>query len=464
MSDISSISINNTTYDLKDKNAIHTSGGTLLNTLNIASIGDTSAPIQILNTNNNVIGGIFQFYNTGRLCLGQTTPDASTSFGNGERYLLPTPTDHSSVTYYHILTSKNPVTIAQGGTSATTAANAWTNLGGGSIGKKNSLVADDIPELNTSKITAGILPKERGGTGNATGLAASATKLATARGLWVRLNLDYDADNLVTFDGTANKGIPVYSTLNIDHGGTGAATASDALDNLGGVAKSGDTMTGNLVISNATLHIKKPSADISASSISANQYATFGAIDKNNRYIGYIQPVNYTSGMTAIQVTARKYINNANVENNLTLRVDASGNKSVTVSDSKIWRNALGASSGVWPTSVGGTGGTDSDWKSYTNSNVFTGTIYYRKIGYFGEIYAYAIKLNSDLTTDSGISLGSINSDYAPSKSFMQVFGSSYTSGLINVSDAGAIKLYKDRNISSLKSTWTIYWNVMYLL
>lgn len=45
------------------------------------------------------------------------------------------------------------------------AADAWTVLGGGAIGKKASLEASDIPNLDTSKITSGALAIARGGTG-----------------------------------------------------------------------------------------------------------------------------------------------------------------------------------------------------------------------------------------------------------------------------------------------------------
>lgn len=58
-----------------------------------------------------------------------------------------------------------PIPIASGGTGATSASAAWTALGGGSIGKKDSLAAADIPNLAASKITSGTLAVARGGTG-----------------------------------------------------------------------------------------------------------------------------------------------------------------------------------------------------------------------------------------------------------------------------------------------------------
>lgn len=49
--------------------------------------------------------------------------------------------------------------------------------------------------------------------------------------------------------------------VNIDKGGTGATTASDALTNLGAVNKTGDTMTGALTIENSALRITDPGTD-----------------------------------------------------------------------------------------------------------------------------------------------------------------------------------------------------------
>lgn len=51
--------------------------------------------------------------------------------------------------------------IAYGGTGTTTAAEAWTALGGGSIGKLNSLTANNIPNLDASKITTGTFSVDR---------------------------------------------------------------------------------------------------------------------------------------------------------------------------------------------------------------------------------------------------------------------------------------------------------------
>jgi len=81
-----------------------------------------------------------------------------------------------------------------------------------------------------------------GGTGNTTGLAASATVLATGRTFITNLA----STTAGTFDGSANVSPGVTGILPVANGGTGSGTAATALSNLGGVNKAGDTMSGQL--------------------------------------------------------------------------------------------------------------------------------------------------------------------------------------------------------------------------
>ncbi|MEV1948112.1 phage tail protein [Pseudomonas aeruginosa] len=74
-----------------------------------------------------------------------------------------------------------------------------------------SLTAADIPGLDADKLTSGILPVARGGTGNAIGQAATAVKLASAR----TLAIAGDATGSAEFDGSAN------ATLDIRLANTG---------------------------------------------------------------------------------------------------------------------------------------------------------------------------------------------------------------------------------------------------
>lgn len=94
------------------------------------------------------------------------------------------------------------LTVAHGGTGATSAADARTNLG--------------ITAANIGALPSG-------------GAAASAKKLTTGR--TIRTNLG--STSTATFDGTANVTPGVTGTLPIANGGTGATTAANARSNLG---------------------------------------------------------------------------------------------------------------------------------------------------------------------------------------------------------------------------------------
>lgn len=67
------------------------------------------------------------------------------------------------------------------------------------------MTAADLPALDVGKITTGILPLARGGTGNAIGQAATAVKLASPR----TLAIAGDATGSAAFDGSANASITV---------------------------------------------------------------------------------------------------------------------------------------------------------------------------------------------------------------------------------------------------------------
>ena len=137
-----------------------------------------------------------------------------------------------------------------------------------------------------------------------TGKADSAAKLTTARSLKTNLG----STTAVTFDGSAAQdNIPITGTLAIGHGGTGATTAAAArtaleitpenigavptsrkvnskaltadislsASDVGAVAKTGDTMTGDLTLSGASRAIKFASGTRTAAPI------TFYAGDAN---------------------------------------------------------------------------------------------------------------------------------------------------------------------------------------
>lgn len=125
MADLASITLpNNITYNFKDSGAVHLAGTETIT--GIKTFGDYI----IIDSTDDYPSIRFNFDGTpvGRI---QCEDTSVFSFVEGsETYSLPAPTGSSN---YDILTSKNPVTIAQGGTGATTFEGAINNIFNGHI-------------------------------------------------------------------------------------------------------------------------------------------------------------------------------------------------------------------------------------------------------------------------------------------------------------------------------------------
>lgn len=102
--------------------------------------------------------------------------------------------------------------VTNGGTGITSNPSLLINLA--------STTAASVFATSPRPGITGTLPIANGGTGNTTGLAASATKLATAR--TIKTNLA--STSAASFDGSANVTPGVTGTLPVANGGTGAAT------------------------------------------------------------------------------------------------------------------------------------------------------------------------------------------------------------------------------------------------
>ena len=112
--------------------------------------------------------------------------------------------------------------------------------------RKNSSGTYDTVHLETdASIITGTLPISHGGTGNTTGLAASATKLANAR--TIRTNLG--STSAASFNGTANITPGVTGTLPVTKGGTGV-TSLDALKDALGITNNTGIDTVDVTLTN----------------------------------------------------------------------------------------------------------------------------------------------------------------------------------------------------------------------
>lgn len=181
----------------------------------------------------------------------------------------------------------------------------------------------------------------------------------------------------------------------------------------------------------------------------------YNMCDQDSNATGQVRVIYRANGENQTQINSMQKVNGSTVENHLRLGVNTNGQLTVSVSDAVAWRNALGASSGVWPTSAGGTGGADSGLKSHTNA-AFSGTIYYRSYGFYKIIYADRINLTTALENTS-VSLGTLaEAALRPSREIYVPAGSRDGIGMIRVEASGNISYYKPRDVNSWATSYNI--------
>lgn len=129
---------------------------------------------------------------------------------------------------------------------------------------KHTHNADDI---------SGVIPIEKGGTGNKIGNAASATKLETARNFSVNLA----SGDSISFDGTEDKQLGVSGILPIANGGTEKGTRAEAIENL---ISAGYTSDANTALSVGTY-----STSVETTNIPFQTYGTLFTCKPNQDWI-----------------------------------------------------------------------------------------------------------------------------------------------------------------------------------
>lgn len=167
----------------------------------------------------------------GRITMNTTTNIMEFDEGN-ERYLLPAPTAES-VTSYDIVTTNGSYTL--GGQLNIPGINSYAATWPGYGFALNTAPTTALASLNydnSNKCFTFVSPSN---DGTDTTEAFSLPQETLTDGNWHSYAI-----------------LTSKTAVTIAQGGTNATTAAGALTNLGAVAKTGDTMTGNLIISNGS--------------------------------------------------------------------------------------------------------------------------------------------------------------------------------------------------------------------
>ena len=126
------------------------------------------------------------------------------------------------------------------------------------------------------------------------------------------------------------------------------------------VSKSGDTMTGGLVMDNSNVSIRDPVIRLGTRPAADHWTMQFRILDSIGEAIAWIRAVAGANGQTGIQLYGRNIVSGTGQNNYLGLYMSDAGAATVDMNQPSAWRKALGlgSASGTLPITVaqGGTG------------------------------------------------------------------------------------------------------------
>ena len=119
----------------------------------------------------------------------------------------------------------------------------------------------------------------------------------------------------------------------------------------------------------------------------------------------------------------------------------------------------------------GGTGGSDSGWQTLTNTSVYTGTVYYRKLGKICYVTTDGINLKADLAGNNSKVLATIPSGYRPAYTIGEAIGvnGNHLTGKVTIATTGKITILSSAGgqmygPNAIGASATLHFNFTYLL
>lgn len=150
---------------------------------------------------------------------------------------------------------------------------------------------------------------------------------------------------------------------------------------IGFVAKTGDTMTGQL-------GIKYSDIDINTHPTSNISHGAINLIDANGTILGGVLQNQYTNGRIGTSVGATRSVNGSAVSNYLHLRIADDGTQTVAFSAPSAWKDALGLDNAAFVNkTISGSNGTAA--YTFTNNCAFIIFISGSAAGLRSTIYGY---------------------------------------------------------------------------
>ena len=196
---------------------------------------------------------------------------------------------------------------------------------------------------------------------------------------------------------------------------------------------------------NNSQYIKMTTVDSSKSNndVSSSVARGWQVLDKNERFVSYMETTANTDGSVQLSLVARNFGTGSNVNNGIYIKVANNGTREVTFSDASVWRTGMGANnaSNLTTGTVPYARLSNSSWAFGWGSSVSGNYCRYRKVGHICYVEAGT---GSGYSTGAGTTytLCTLPSGYRPSAEITNaLYNYGETVGEIFVATGGAVKI-----------------------
>lgn len=230
--------------------------------------------------------------------------------------------------------SYDTLPVNKGGTNATTTAAALSNLGAVSKTGDTMTGALSVNSSNAIQLRLG-----QGGSYNSQVAVRAYANNTSSRTDFIQIGsngTNYEYYSLPSTQASVSSNTQYYilttkTPVTIEQGGTGSATASGALSNLGGVLKTGDTMTGKIVY--------KTGLNLSSPTTTSQEFLS--VTDKNNAKMAMIRSDTNANGIEYFQIGAVRDVSGTSKYSLLKFGISSTGESFYETTEGVPFRNPV---------------------------------------------------------------------------------------------------------------------------